>query len=46
LHERKNADLLCRAFPTGGGRAAAAGINSLPPEMLDQFIAAFHATYD
>ncbi len=46
LQERKNADMLCRAFPTGGGRAAAAGINSLPPEMLAQFIAAFHTTYD
>jgi hypothetical protein len=46
LADRKNADTLCRAFPTGGGRAAAAGINSLPPEMLDEFISAFHATFD
>lgn len=46
LTDRKNADTLCRAFPTGGGRAAAAGINALPPAMLDQFISAFHATYD
>lgn len=46
LADRKNADTLCRAFPTGGGRAAAAGINSLPPEMLDEFVSAFHATFD
>jgi hypothetical protein len=46
LTDRKNADTLCRAFPTGGGRAAAAGINSLPPEMLNEFIAAFHTTFD
>ncbi len=45
LASRKNADTLCRAFPTGGGRAAAAGINSLPPEMLDEFISAFHSTF-
>jgi hypothetical protein len=46
LADRKNADTLCRAFPSGGGRAAAAGINNLPPEMLDEFISAFHSTYD
>jgi nanoRNase/pAp phosphatase (c-di-AMP/oligoRNAs hydrolase) len=46
LVERRNADTLCRAFPTGGGRAAAAGINSLPPEMLEEFISAFQAGFD
>jgi hypothetical protein len=46
LADRKNADTLCMAFPTGGGRAAAAGINRLPPEMLDDFISAFQATFD
>ena len=46
LADRKNADTLCRAFPTGGGRAAAAGINSLPPEMLDEFVSAFQETFD
>lgn len=46
LQDKKNADTLCRAFPTGGGRAAAAGINSLPAAMLNEFIAAFQATYD
>ena len=30
LVARRHADTLCRQFPTGGGRAGAAGINSLP----------------
>jgi len=46
LTAKRQADTLCRAFPTGGGRAAAAGINSLPPEMLAEFISAFQATFD
>ncbi len=46
LRAKENADTLCRMFPTGGGRAAAAGINHLPPDMLDEFIAAFYAMYD
>ncbi|MEE4242976.1 MAG: DHH family phosphoesterase [Desulfopila sp.] len=45
LVNRKNADLLCRNFPTGGGRSAAAGINNLPAEMLEEFIAAFNTIY-
>nr|MDJ0623477.1 acetyltransferase [Desulfocapsaceae bacterium] len=45
LLAKKNADTLCRKFPTGGGRAAAAGINKLPPAMLEEFIDAFHNTY-
>jgi hypothetical protein len=45
LSDRKDADTLCLTFPTGGGRKAAAGINSLPPEMLDDFITLFHSTY-
>ena len=45
LQNRKNADTLCLAFPTGGGRTAAAGINALPPAMLDEFIAAFQTTF-
>jgi hypothetical protein len=36
---------LVRKFPTGGGRAAAAGINNLPENMLDDFVAAFLAHY-
>jgi hypothetical protein len=39
------ADELCRQFPTGGGRAGAAGINQLPPERFDNFVARFNQTY-
>ena len=41
LAHKKGADTLCRNFPTGGGRAAAAGINALPGAMLDDFLKAF-----
>jgi len=37
LSRKTGADVLCREFPTGGGRAAAAGINHLPEAMLDTF---------
>lgn len=39
------ADTLCRAFPSGGGRKAAAGINQLPEEALAPFVELFRATY-
>lgn len=45
LAYRRDADTLCNSFPTGGGRAAAAGINQLPSELFDTFIEKFHATY-
>ncbi len=45
LNNRRDADTLCLAFPTGGGRTAAAGINKLPAEMLDDFLSQFHSTY-
>lgn len=45
LNDRKDADTLCLKFPTGGGRAAAAGINHLPSDMLDEFISAFQSTF-
>jgi hypothetical protein len=41
LADRSGAVDLCRRFPTGGGRAAAAGINELPADQLDEFIQAF-----
>ncbi|HHB75206.1 MAG TPA: acetyltransferase [Desulfobulbus sp.] len=41
LNRRYGADELCRRFPTGGGRAAAAGINILPAELKNDFLAAF-----
>lgn len=45
LNDRKNADSLCRSFPTGGGRKAAAGINRLPAHMLDDFLERFETTF-
>lgn len=36
-----NACALCQRFDTGGGRKAAAGINRLPAQDLDRFIACF-----
>lgn len=45
LDRRTGADTLCRAFPTGGGRPAAAGINQLPEEMLPDFLKAYAETY-
>ncbi|HSW12549.1 MAG TPA: DHH family phosphoesterase [Solimonas sp.] len=45
LSRRKGADELCRRFPTGGGRAAAAGINALPADQLGAFAQAFSQQY-
>ncbi len=45
LSNKTGADELCMAFPTGGGRKAAAGINDLPHDMLDDFITAFKDKY-
>ncbi len=42
LVRKKGAANLCRHFPTGGGREAAAGINSLPFSNRDDFINRFH----
>jgi hypothetical protein len=36
---------LCQRFPTGGGREAAAGINHLPADRLDEFTALFRHQY-
>jgi len=38
LNNKQGAGDLCAQFPTGGGRAAAAGVNALPEEMLSDFI--------
>ncbi|MEQ9395114.1 DHH family phosphoesterase [Haliea sp.] len=45
LNNKAGADVLCREFPTGGGRAAAAGINELPAAQLPGFIARIAAFY-
>lgn len=45
LNNKKGAADLCRQFPTGGGREAAAGINDLPQDMLSEFINTFESQY-
>jgi hypothetical protein len=45
LQNKKGADELVSKFPTGGGRKAAAGINSLPPELLEHFINCLEEQY-
>jgi hypothetical protein len=40
---REGADWLCRQFPGGGGRVAAAGIDHLPAARCDEFIGALRA---
>ena len=46
LSNKSGADHLCIQFPTGGGRKAAAGINALPADSVDAFIAAFRDQYE
>lgn len=45
LNRKKGADELCRSFPTGGGRAAAAGINDLPADQVGEFMRKFQQKY-
>jgi len=45
LSNKKGADELCRRFPTGGGRAAAAGINDLPATQLSEFWRQFRTQF-
>lgn len=45
LARPEGADDLCKSFPTGGGRTAAAGINALPADQLSLFIDRFNATF-
>lgn len=45
INNKTGAVDLCKRFPTGGGRAAAAGINELPAAMLGEFIDAFTVFY-
>ena len=45
LNNKTGADEICRQFPTGGGRKAAAGINELPEEQLSSFIDTLDAFY-
>ena len=45
IARRVGADVLCRAFPTGGGRAAAAGINALPAGQVEDFCRKFFEVF-
>lgn len=45
LSTKVGADELCRQFPTGGGRKAAAGINQLPADQLQAFCEALEAQF-
>ena len=45
LDNKHGAEKVCKQFATGGGRAAAAGINALPATELDEFIKVFSEFY-
>jgi hypothetical protein len=45
LVRREGADRLCRAFATGGGRSAAAGINALPAGEIENFCQKFSEVF-
>jgi len=45
LNNKQGADQVCIQFPTGGGRAGAAGINKLPHSQLENFITTLHKYY-
>jgi hypothetical protein len=45
MNNKRGAAELCLQFPTGGGRAGAAGINDLPADRLQAFVDAFEKTY-
>jgi len=45
LNNKQGADEVCIQFATGGGRAGAAGINQLPAESIDKFIACLSNYY-
>lgn len=45
LNNKQGAGDICATFPTGGGRAAAAGVNALPESKLQDFISAVAEYY-
>ena len=45
LETKSGADELCRQFPTGGGRKAAAGINQLPADQMKDFLNAMQKQF-
>ena len=44
-NRKDGADELCRQFPSGGGRKAAAGINALAKDSLPKFIDKFNSQF-
>lgn len=42
---KQGADELCRQFPSGGGRKAAAGIDALPQASLERFVECFNLQF-
>lgn len=46
LETKSGADDLCRQFPTGGGRKAAAGINQLPADHFQRFLDAMQKQFN
>ncbi|MGF1737301.1 DHH family phosphoesterase [Photobacterium satsumensis] len=45
LNNKQGAGDICSQFPTGGGRAAAAGVNALPADMREALITAVNEYY-
>lgn len=45
INRRGGADEICSQFPSGGGRAAAAGINQLPHDELEHFWQVLNSYY-
>ncbi len=45
LSTKQGADVLCREFPNGGGRQAAAGINELAKDDYNHFLSRFRAIF-
>ncbi|GAA4874875.1 DHH family phosphoesterase [Ferrimonas pelagia] len=45
IHNKQGADVVCSGFATGGGRAAAAGINALPADKIEALYRALSDYY-
>jgi len=45
-NRKQGADDLCRQFPSGGGRKAAAGINQLTYNLLPKFLDKFKMAFE
>lgn len=45
LNNKQGADVFCSRYPSGGGRAAAAGINSIAPDSVEKLAQEFAMFY-